>query len=155
MAGPADDRGEMLRLFLAGCDEPCPGCGYNLRGLTGENCPECGEALRLRVGMVEPRLGPFVAGLIGLAAGAGFNGIMTVFGAVGLLIEGGNASMRDYLVLTLLACAFGAGVGAIAAWVRYRAWVRRRSGGGRLGMALACWAFSLGTVSAFLVVAMR
>lgn len=39
---------EELRRYLAERDVPCPGCGYNLRGL-GENCcPECGRELSYR-----------------------------------------------------------------------------------------------------------
>jgi hypothetical protein len=34
------------RAHLSQCDEPCPGCGYNLRGVTGAVCPECGDFLR-------------------------------------------------------------------------------------------------------------
>ena len=46
-----DDRAawerEMVRVFLAEHDAPCPGCGYNLRGTTGDKCPECAAALEL------------------------------------------------------------------------------------------------------------
>src|ERR1041384_3207925 len=62
-----------LTLFLAERDAPCPACGYNLRQLRYPLCPECGERLELRVGMVEPRLGLWLAGLMASAAGAGFN----------------------------------------------------------------------------------
>lgn len=43
------DANEMLRLYLAERDEACPGCGYNLRGLSGERCPECARELALAV----------------------------------------------------------------------------------------------------------
>ena len=47
MASMADraDPNELLRTYLQGCSEPCPNCGYDLRGLddTIERCPECGE----------------------------------------------------------------------------------------------------------------
>jgi hypothetical protein len=39
----------LLASFLADRDVPCPGCGYNLRGLLGSRCPECGEAIELDV----------------------------------------------------------------------------------------------------------
>ncbi len=35
----------LLVAFLTDRDLPCPRCGYNLRGLTGDVCPECGNAL--------------------------------------------------------------------------------------------------------------
>lgn len=36
-----------LAAFLADRDQPCPRCGYNLRGVEGAQCPECGERLVL------------------------------------------------------------------------------------------------------------
>jgi len=36
-----------LITYLATHDAPCPGCGYNLRGLSGSTCPECGRAIHL------------------------------------------------------------------------------------------------------------
>jgi hypothetical protein len=98
-----------LTLFLAERDAPCPACGYNLRRLLLPVCPECGERLELRVGMVEPRMGLWITGLMASASGAGFNllllgyilitlawrrgqsGFMyrfVVINAVGLLVEG-------------------------------------------------------------------
>lgn len=38
-----------LAAFLAHRDEPCPGCGYNLRGVTGSDCPECGRPITLSI----------------------------------------------------------------------------------------------------------
>lgn len=35
--------GNNLLEYLAERDVPCPGCGYNLRNLTGALCPECGK----------------------------------------------------------------------------------------------------------------
>jgi hypothetical protein len=42
---PAPD--ESVRIFLAARDTPCPGCGYNLRGIEQSACPECGRAIEL------------------------------------------------------------------------------------------------------------
>jgi hypothetical protein len=36
-----------LESYLADHDEPCPKCGYNLRGLRGKVCPECGAPIDL------------------------------------------------------------------------------------------------------------
>ena len=38
-----------LQSFLADRDEPCPACGYSLRGLTTPTCPECRAAVTLQV----------------------------------------------------------------------------------------------------------
>src|SRR4051794_28546487 len=70
---------DMLREFLAGRDAPCPGCGYNLRDLTGDRCPECGQELVLGVRLAEPKLAALLTGLIGLSAGAGLNGLLVVY----------------------------------------------------------------------------
>lgn len=35
--------------YLASRDEPCPRCGYNLRGVAGGACPECGRELLLEL----------------------------------------------------------------------------------------------------------
>lgn len=40
---------DALRVFLAERDEPCPQCGYNLRGLTAAVCPECRTQLAVQV----------------------------------------------------------------------------------------------------------
>ena len=68
MDGPGER--DLLRMHLAERDAPCPGCGYNLRGLAGSVCPECAQDLRLSVALSEPRLGPYVAALIGISMAA-------------------------------------------------------------------------------------
>lgn len=75
-----EEASALLLQYLATSDQPCPGCGYNLRGLTTARCPECNEALRLQAGLVEPKLAWFIVGVVGLAMGAGFG--LLVFGAV-------------------------------------------------------------------------
>ena len=40
-----DSRDQKLAAYLAERDVACPGCGYNLRGVTGGVCPECGREL--------------------------------------------------------------------------------------------------------------
>lgn len=141
-----DDRGTMLRTFLAEHDEPCPACGYSLRGLTGETCPECGEALRLRVGMVEPRLGFFVSGLVGLASGAGFHGFVLIWAVWVLLFNGGGPEPRDIVLLLvgLLSCGVGLGV-----WLRARRRLRHASVEVRRLCLAACWAVPAMTVGSF------
>lgn len=128
-SGPASQH-DLLRAFVAGRDAPCPGCGYNVRDLTGGVCPECGEPLRLTLSLVEPRLGPFVAGLIGLAAGMGFCGLVLVWG----LIE--SASGEDLLPLV---SGLVVESGAAVAWVRRRGAIRRLPMGKRTSLLLGCW----------------
>ncbi len=64
--GPTDDVAQLLT-YLATRDVPCPGCGYNLRGLARPNCPECGDSVSLTVTNYPSRLGGYSAGFIGLS----------------------------------------------------------------------------------------
>ncbi|MCC7387843.1 MAG: hypothetical protein IT431_03655 [Phycisphaerales bacterium] len=148
MSDGSPDRSEMLRAFLAECDEPCPACGYNLRGLTGEACPECGEGLRLRVGMVEPRLGLFVAGLIGLAAGAGFHTILGI-----LALPQALSNPRGGVEVVGWAVLYGGAVvcsGGLVAWVRTRRRMRRLGTGLQVFWLTLGWLVPAVTVGWFL-----
>ncbi|MEX2218097.1 MAG: hypothetical protein WD749_04995 [Phycisphaerales bacterium] len=44
---PRPDQRTPLHDFLAERDFPCPGCGYNLRGLEANVCPECARPVPL------------------------------------------------------------------------------------------------------------
>lgn len=147
MTGEPSTHEEMLRAFLAGHDEPCPACGYSLRGLRGEACPECGEKLRLRVGMVEPRLGFFVSGLVGLASRAGFHGFVLLWAAWALLLVGGGPDLRDLVPLVV---GFASCGGGLLVWVRTRRRLRNSSAEVRRLALAACWALPAGTVGSFI-----
>ena len=71
MAATPDD--EVRRAYLDGRDVPCPKCGYNLRGTTGDACPECGLKIVLEVAgrraWSAPALFAFIAFGWGLTAG--------------------------------------------------------------------------------------
>ena len=139
----------MLRVFLAEHDEPCPACSYNLRGLTETTCPECGEALVLQVGMTEPRMKLFLAGLIWLAFGLGFDSIVLLWMLFESLV--GVVWFDFFDVIPLLAGLVVCG-GAMAVWLWCRGWIRHRSIAVRLGLVVGCWAFSAGAAIAFFAV---
>lgn len=80
----------LLNELLAAEDVPCPNCSYNLRGLTGDRCPECNQRLALRVNLVEPNLGPFLTGLIGIGMCFGFCALLLVWVGVMLLVRRGR-----------------------------------------------------------------
>lgn len=40
---------EMRRVYLTVTDVPCPTCGYNLRGSSGDKCPECAVPIELSI----------------------------------------------------------------------------------------------------------
>jgi DNA-directed RNA polymerase subunit RPC12/RpoP len=92
-AVPTDS--EFLRSYLAGRDVSCPTCGYNLRDLLGTRCPECGDELVLKVNTAEPRLAVLICGIIALAAGAGFSGLLLIL----VMADGGSVSGDVLLVI--------------------------------------------------------
>lgn len=58
---------DLVRAYLAERDVPCPRCGANLRGVTGDRCPTCGYDLHLVLAGAPRQSWPFYAGLFGLA----------------------------------------------------------------------------------------
>ncbi|GAB4385674.1 MAG: hypothetical protein Kow0022_12510 [Phycisphaerales bacterium] len=132
----------LLEQYLADRDIPCPGCGYNLRGLTGDHCPECGERLELRLGLADARLSQFIGGLIGLAAGLGFHGLFLIW--VGYVAAVQTFTMWAAL-LPLVVGVIGSSA-SIFAWVGLRGRMRRLPVGRQRLLVFVCWAWSIGTV---------
>jgi hypothetical protein len=137
-----------LRAFVALRDVPCPSCNYNLRDLTGSLCPECGQHLELRVGLTEPRLGLWIAGLIGLAAGAGFNALLLIY--IGLVIfrhgrmrgiPGAFTVINSTGLIVMGSC--------LCAWLLFRGRIRRLSVKSRVGLAAAAWFLAILDVAVF------
>lgn len=110
---PRDD--ELLVTFLAERDINCPRCDYNLRGLTSDRCPECGESLKLNIGLVRPKLKAMIAGLIGLAAGAGLSGLLLIYAALVIAFRS-HTDFFDTFIITN-GTGFALLGGAMAAWL--------------------------------------
>ena len=146
--GEVAERDARLRAHLAGHDELCPMCEYNLRGLTGTVCPECGEALRLRVSLSEPKMAAYLCGLIGLSVGFGFSGVFLAMGVVGLLLEGFGGGFPYWMLVGLLSQFVIEGL-AMWLWLVRRNWIRRRSRGQRWALAAAAWGYSIGLTVLF------
>jgi hypothetical protein len=92
---------EQLRSFLAQTDVPCPSCDYNLRGLLSDRCPECNQKLVLHVTLAEPRQRAFIAAVIALAMGTGFQGLLLSYFLVRMLFDKHMyGEMLRFLVLT-------------------------------------------------------
>ena len=104
---------DFLRQFLAGRDVPCPMCKYNLRDLVGNRCPECGRSITLAVKAAEFNLATFTAGVVILAAGAGF---FVVAFLCPLLCDNGVPVPRDVFWLVSVVLAINAA--AIHVWIR-------------------------------------
>lgn len=120
--------------YLADLDEPCPLCGYNLRGLQGEHCPECGQELALRVNLVDPVRGAYLAGLISLACGFGFNALLLVlFVSLTVMLSGGPPGY--YFVYQFIASIVTGGL--LLTWVRSSVRIRRLPRRSRIMLALA------------------
>ena len=64
--------GDLLCALLADTDAPCPGCGYNLRGLRTSECPECGDPLAIRLSRRAPKHAAIALAGVPVAAGAGY-----------------------------------------------------------------------------------
>jgi hypothetical protein len=81
---------EISRLlgFVADRDEPCPACGYSLRGLTRPICPECGASLTLRVGSPQLRVGAWVLAIVSFALALGFDGVVAALLIVAIVASG-------------------------------------------------------------------
>ena len=131
----------LLSTFLAQQDYPCPQCGYNLRSLHGDRCPECGELLVLRVNAAEPRQRLLIAGLIGLSAGAGLNGLLLIYGVIQLI-------RRPYfpgpsIFWFLCGCGFLVEATVLVAWLRSWRLLRRKSTTVRAILAMSCWLLTL------------
>lgn len=133
---------EFLATFLAGRDAACPACGYNLRDLQGTRCPECGDMLVLRVGLVEPKQAAPIAGLIGLAAGAGLNGLLLLYLAIQLALYRVNFNeLQRFLLLNSIGLVVQGA--AIALWLWKWRVIRRLPTRHRWIMVAGCWALTL------------
>lgn len=146
--------GDELRAYLMDRDLPCPGCGYNLRGLPGRVCPECRQELRLTVGLAEPRIGALVACMAPLFAGVGAAGaLLTVVGI--LIVMAGRGMPRGDEAIVLiwlpLGCIFTCGAAA-AVWCsrQGRARFRRQSRGMRRWIVVGCIGLPASWFAAFL-----
>ncbi len=123
----------MLVEFLSDADAPCPGCGYNLRGLTSARCPECNEALELKVTLAEPGLAGFLSALVPAACALGFSAILFLWGSVA------GAPRGDLSRIGLAALVMGAVTGAL---IGGRRRFSRLGAGARAGVIAACWALA-------------
>ncbi len=144
---PAED---FLQSFLADRDAPCPGCAYNLRGLTTDRCPECNQHLVLRVNLAEPRLGSWLSGMVGAACGAGFNGLLLFYVGIMMVRESGRG-LRGVLGPFLVVNCTGLVIMALVllAWIRGRAKFRRAPTPIKAMLIMGTWLLAAADVTVF------
>jgi hypothetical protein len=137
-----------LRTFLAARDVSCPACGYNLRDLQTDRCPECGDQLLLRIGLVEPRQGALIAGLVGLAAGLGLGGLLLIYGVIiAFVMRQGPGGLQRFFVVNSV--GFAVHAGALGLWIYYWNRIRRLSTPVRRILVLLCAAMPIAFIVVF------
>lgn len=140
-----------LEAFVAERDVPCPGCGYNLRGLGGSRCPECGLEVRLGVQLEDPAMGSLMvtlAALFGLVGASGALLLAVLW--VGVFFNGDWAPWRVWLV-PVMAMLVGGPAAFRLATRPGRVWFRKQEAPVRQAWAAAAWAAAVGTFLAFMV----
>jgi hypothetical protein len=130
---------DLLTAYLADRDEACPRCGYNLRLLRSSRCPECGDEVRLQVGLVEPRVGAYIALVAAWSTGLGGT---VLFGLIALTAAAPvwwrSEPCAWILIGTLVASAVW-----LPLVVRCRRRIRVRSPRFQFRLALASWGVTL------------
>lgn len=156
-AKPREDAGAELRSYLAERDVACPGCGYNLRGLSTDRCPECNQHLELRVSLAEPRLGAYLAAVTGVLAGGSlallFFGMVVVISLVEKDWPRGRF-VFPLLVLPLMAACVEMGLASLMLTPRKRRWFRTLDIGDRGWVIAGCWGLSVAFIAWFLILVM-
>ncbi|GJM18308.1 MAG: hypothetical protein DHS20C14_05210 [Phycisphaeraceae bacterium] len=137
---------EALAAFLSDRHVACPNCRYDLHGLGSARCPECNLSLALRVNLVEPRLGLWLAAAVGVSTGIGFHGILLGLVGYSLIVNGLGLGIRD---ASLLGGGFVMNGVALLVLLRARGPFRRCARPARLALAVGSWAFSLTTAVLF------
>jgi hypothetical protein len=112
---------------LAEHDEPCPICGYSLRGARDPRCPECSAPLELGVRSPNRILGPWVFAIVALALGLGFDGVMTLLMSIPLMLEPGGAPVALKVLVAFFALASAGQLTAIVWLARRRSSLQRLS----------------------------
>ncbi len=92
----------MVVAWLAGRDEPCPVCGYNLRGSPAASCAECGSPLSLSLTSSRLKNGPWLLAFAAFVMAFGFDAVASLLMAVSLLISflvGGGMPPPDFWMM--------------------------------------------------------
>lgn len=151
---PVDTRGDLLRTFLADRDEPCPNCGYNLRGVGHDRCPECGQQVCIGVRMVEPRMGLLIGTIAGLMLAVGPASVLTAVFGFFVWFESWRRNVRGWdMVLGYPAAVlviWGTGIWFLSR-AHGRRWFRDRRRSLAWAVLVGAWLASLTALSVWLL----
>lgn len=137
---------DALRTFLAERDEPCPNCGYNLRGLGTSTCPECRHGLVLCLRSVHRGWTSLILTIIGLAFAAVPAFVMVWVVAFIVLTDSGGISRDELKKLVVYPGLTALIFGVLLRFVcgsRARARFLRWSLAARTSAAAAAWLASI------------
>ncbi len=153
-ASPQD--GGSLRAFLAERDTPCPGCGYNLRGLAGDRCPECNQGLVLGVQLQDAAWGTLVGTIVALSIVAGIAGVMlAVVVSVSIATGRGPNEFLEaamLIVYPLVALLITGVPAALLARPRGRAWFRAKAVADRRVLLVVAIAVAVSLVGCWFII---
>ncbi len=137
---PGEARTRALADILAAEDTPCPNCGYNLRGLTGDRCPECNQRLEIAVRLAEDRLCMLIFTIITLCIGSAPLLCLLMIAVIAFSSSRGRMTGSELWWIVLIPGIFGPllGVGAgFLASARGRRWFRRLPDGQADALSIA------------------
>lgn len=143
---PATDLDALLIEHLRTHEDPCPRCGYVLRGLDRPTCPECGDPLRLELASAAVSDVDWVRALSGFLAASGFY----VVGLIAMVttIAIGGSGLSDLGKFVVLGGGFLGAAGVVALLRRRFRGLRHRRA---IGWCLFAAGLGLGFVSLLLV----
>jgi hypothetical protein len=134
-----------LALYLRDRDAPCPGCGYNLRGVTLDRCPECNRSIELGVRLTHDASRAWAAGMAGTFAPAicaGAELALVTF----VIIREGSFPPRDaswFILYIPVGAVISGGVLTALLWKQSaRRWLEERGNAGRVRFVVCCWLFA-------------
>lgn len=156
-AAAGDRQAELLRAFLAERDVACPGCGYNLRGLTGDACPECHETIHLGVVPGDTAWGTLVGTIVALSIAAGMAGVVAGFSLFMTMFRNGPHPSERFVFMYYPAATFVLTVVPVN-WLMCasgRRWFRSRAPATRGAIRLAAITVSSAIIGGWLVALSR
>ncbi|MEM9662323.1 MAG: hypothetical protein AAF937_08435 [Planctomycetota bacterium] len=130
---------DQLKAYLVDRDVPCPGCGYNLRGVAEPVCPECGTLVDIEEWLVnEQHLRQYRKTLSGLIVGWITNAVLPVGILVLAVYIRGRVPPEDIAVMLVVPVVISVSILGLA--LPYgRAWFCARQNAVQLTLSRIAW----------------